>query len=174
MRRIAIFIALVSGLMFYGPAPVSAAGPVSTVISLDIVDPSVGEAIGCSFAVTGEGTGFIKRKDWFDASGNFIRTIDSIHAHITLINPATGVSIDFSNVGMDKVTITGPNSGIESAHGDRNSVVVQSEGAVAKNSGLQTWVFTFDDQLNLTSFVLVREAGQHDDVNAAACAALAP
>jgi hypothetical protein len=140
------------------------------VIITEPVDETV--TIACDgFTLERHVTGTVRHRLVDDSAGNPVREIHTISLRHRVTNLATGESVSTRDVGVDRVAINPDGSATVAVIGLVGRVVMPGQGLLAADLG--RLVLLFESPEDQDPDVLF-EAGRHDDIDAAFCAALAP
>ena len=145
-------------------APAEAAQPEILKMPADFTDTFD----TCGFTVEHHVEGHLTIHIFFDKNGNPRFQVNTFAFTESFTNPVNGMSITTRNVGPDKITFNEDGTVTVATIGLLSHVIVKGQGETAALVG--KIVFTFDAEGNLigTSF----EAGKHEDLLPAICAAL--
>ena len=156
---------LLFGLAILVAAPTEAAKPFILKMPVDFTDTFD----DCGFTVVHSIQGFITVHAFSDKSGAPRFEIDTFALKESFTNPANGISLSTPNVGPDYITFQQDGSVTVASIGLISHIIVKGQGLKAASVG--KIVITFDANGNFTGVAF--EAGKHDDVLPAICAALA-
>ena len=166
-RRRLIAAAMGMAAPFAVTSAVLAAKPV--IITEPIDETST---IACDgFTLERRVTGTVKHRLFNDSAGNTVRELHTISLRHRITNLATGESLSTRDVGVDRVAINPDGSATVVVIGLVGRVVVPGQGLLAADVGRV--VLFFEGPADVEPDVLF-EAGMHEDIEAAFCAALAP
>ena len=146
-------------------APVEAAQPFILKVPVDFSD-TFGD---CGFTIVHHVEGFFTIHVFFDKNGDPRTEIDTFALKESFTNPANGMSFSTPDVGPDIITFHKDGSMTVATIGLVSHVVLKGQGETAARVG--KIVATFDAEGNLIGIAF--EAGKHDDLLPAICAALA-
>jgi len=149
--------------MLVAIAPTKAATPFIVKVPVDFTG-----TLDCGFTVIDHNEGSITVHGFSDQNGDPKFEIDSYPLKESWTNPANGTSVSTTDAGPAITTFYKDGSQTLALIGLTTRVVLKGQGQIAADVG--KLVLTFDADGNLTGTAF--EAGQHDDVMAAICAAL--
>jgi hypothetical protein len=164
-KRSILVPVLVFAVAMLAAAPAEAAKPLIFKVPLDVIDTFN----DCGFTIVHHTEGFFTVHVFFDANGNPRMEIDTFALTETYTNPANGMSLSSADAGPDIITFQQDGSATMASIGLISHIVVKGLGEIAAQVG--KIVFTLDANGNITGVVF--EAGKHDDLLPAICAALA-
>jgi len=164
-KRSILMPVLVFAVAMLAAAPAEAAQPFIMKIPLDVIDTFS----DCGFQVVHHTEGFFTVHVFFDTNGNPRMEIDTFALTESYTNPANGISVSTRDVGPDIITFQQDGSFTVATIGLVSHIVVKGQGETAARVG--KIVATFDADGNFIGIAF--EAGKHDDLLPAICAALA-
>ena len=165
IKRSILMPVLVFAVAMLAAAPAEAAKPFILKVPVDFTDTFN----DCGFTIVEHIEGFFTIHVFFDTNGNPRMEIDTFALTESYTNPANGISVSTRDVGPDIITFQQDGSFTVATIGLVSHIVVKGQGETAARVG--KIVATFDADGNLTGIAF--EAGKHDDLLPAICAALA-
>ena len=163
-KRSILMPVLAFAVAMLAAAPAEAAKPFILKMPVDFTDTFD----DCGFTIVHHVEGFFTIHVFFDKSGNPRTEIDTFALRESFTNPANGMSFSTPNVGPDIISFHEDGSVTVATIGLVSHVVLKGQGEIAARVG--KIVATFDADGNLTGIAF--EAGKHDDLLPAICAAL--
>ena len=165
IKRSILMPVLVFAVAMLAAAPAEAAKPFILKVPVDFTDTFN----DCGFTIVEHIEGFFTIHVFFETNGNPRIEIDTFALKETFTNPANGISLSTPNVGPDIITFHKDGSMTVATIGLVSHVVLKGQGEIAARVG--KIVATFDADGNFIGIAF--EAGKHDDLLPAICAALA-
>jgi hypothetical protein len=163
-RRILTAV-LVFAVAMLGAAPMEAAKPFIMKVPVDFTDTFS----DCGFTIVDHNEGSFTVHVFFDKNGDPKIEIDTFALKETFTNPANGMSFSTTDAGPSIITFHKDGSLTVADIGLVAHVVLKGQGVIAAQVG--KIVATFDADGNFTGITF--EAGKHDELLPAICAALA-
>jgi hypothetical protein len=163
-RRILTAV-LVFAVAMLGAAPMEAAKPFIMKVPVDFTDTFS----DCGFTIVDHNEGSFTVHVFFDKNGDPKIEIDTFALKETFTNPANGMSFSTTDAGPSIITFHKDGSLTVADIGLVSHVVLKGQGVIAAQVGKV--VATFDADGNLIGITF--EAGKHDELLPAICAALA-
>jgi len=164
-KRSILMPVLAFAVAMLAAAPVEAAKPFILKVPVDFTDTFN----DCGFTIVEHIEGFFTIHVFFDTNGNPRIEIDTFALKETFTNPANGISLSTPNVGPDIITFQQDGSVTVASIGLIGHIFVKGQGKIALSVGKIVNTFDADGNFTGTAF----EAGKHDDLIPAICAALA-
>jgi hypothetical protein len=164
-KRSILMPVLVFAVAMLAAVPAEAAKPFILKVPLDFT-VTFGD---CGFTIVHHVEGFFTIHILFDKNGDPRIEVDTFALKESYTNPANGMSFSTPDVGPNIVTFHEDGSVTVATIGLVSHVVVKGQGETAAQVG--KIVATFDADGNLTGIAF--EAGKHDELLPAICAALA-
>lgn len=164
-KRSILMPVLVFAVAMLATAPAEAAKPFILKVPVDVIDTFN----DCGFTIVHHVVGFFTIHVFFDKSGDPRTEIDTFALKESFTNPANGMSFSTPDVGPDIITFHKDGSVTVATIGLVSHVVLKGQGEIAAQVG--KIVATFDADGNFTGIAF--EAGKHDELLPAICAALA-
>jgi hypothetical protein len=157
--------ALVLAVALLAAARTEAASPVIFKVPVDFTDTFS----DCGFTIIDHNQGSFTVHVFFDKNGDPKIEIDSFALKETFTNPANGMSFTTTDAGPSITTFHKDGSLTVADIGLFSHVVLKGQGVVAAQVGKIVAAFDADGNLVAITF----EAGKHDELLTAICAALA-
>jgi hypothetical protein len=164
-RRLILMLVLVVAVVMLAVAPAEAVKPFIMKVPVDFTDTFD----DCGFTIVHHVQGSITVHVFFDKNGNPKTEIDTFALTESFTNPDNGMSFSTQSVGPDIISFKNDGSVTVASIGIISHVVLKGQGEIAARVG--KIVFTFDASGNFTGTSF--EAGKHDELLPAICAALA-
>jgi hypothetical protein len=154
----------VFALAMLAVAPTKAATPSIVKVPVDFTSTFS----GCDFTVVDHVQGSFTAHVFFDRNGDPRLGIDTFALKESWTNPANGMSLSTTDAGPEISTIHKDGSNTVADIGLVGHVVLKGQGKIAARVGRVALTFDADGNLIGSAF----EAGKHDDLTPAICAAL--
>ena len=144
-------------------SPVAAAKP--QMERVDIDDHAVDEFLTgvCGYEIFADVTGHIIFRLFTDDEGNPVRELNNFGVKLRL-SSAWG-SLKLVDVGVDRVTFNEDGSITQVIVGNVQSIQLPGQGRVYSDVGQTTLLVTFPDPEGPPVVELIRQAGQHSDID---------
>jgi hypothetical protein len=164
-KRFILMLVLVVAVAMLAAAPAEAAKPFILKVPVDFTDTFD----DCGFTIVHHFQGSFTIHGFLDKNGNPKTEIDTFAFTESFTNPDNGMSFSTQNVGPDIISFKQDGSFTVATIGLVSHVVLKGQGEIAASVG--KIVTTFDASGNFTGIAF--EAGKHDELLPAICAALA-
>jgi len=164
-KRLILMLVLVVAVVMLAAAPAEAAKPFIVKVPVDFTDTFN----DCGFTVVDHNEGSFTIHVFFDKNGDPKIEIDTFALKETFTNPANGMSFSTTDAGPSTTTFHKDGSRTVADIGLVSHIVLKGQGEIAAQVG--KIVATFDADGNFTGITF--EAGKHDELLPAICAALA-
>jgi hypothetical protein len=164
-KRLILMLVLVVAVAMLAAAPAEAAKPFILKVPVDFTDTFD----DCGFTIVHHVQGFFTVHGFVDKNGNPRAEIDTFALTETFTNPDNGMSFSTKDVGPNIISFKFDGSVTVATIGLVSHVVLKGQGEIAASVG--KIVVTFDASGNFTGIAF--EAGKHDVLLPAICAALA-
>jgi len=164
-KRLILMLVLVVTVAMLAAAPAEAAKPFILKVPVDFTDTFD----DCGFTIVHHVQGSFTIHGFVDKNGNPKTEIDTFALKESFTNPDNGMSFSTPDVGPDIISFKSDGSTTVANIGLLSHVVLKGQGEIAAVVG--KIMFTFDASGNFTGIAF--EAGKHDELLPAICAALA-
>jgi hypothetical protein len=164
-KRLILMLVLVVAVAMLVAAPAEAAKPFIMKVPVDFTDTFD----DCGFTIVHHVQGSFTIHVFFDKNGNPKTEIDTFALTESFTNPDNGMSFSTQDVGPNIISFKSDGSFTVATIGLVSHVVLKGQGEIAASVG--KIVVTFDASGNMTGIAF--EAGKHDELLPAICAALA-